>query len=218
MAPKGKNVIMSKGNLSNNTVSNSDISNANILKNSVSKYKALKGKKVSCLLFIMLFFTGISITNLSHAKTLKVCYDQWAPMTIFPSEASNERGGVIDMLTKIYTSKNYKLEYYEVLLAKGLDMVAEGLCDMLPKYLFSKQAEKDFVYANEATFSYLTAFVVRRNEPWRYNGIKSIKGKRITTGPSWDYSSMSVYYQNYINEPKNSNLIEVIAGNNDIVK
>ncbi|MFT5814673.1 MAG: polar amino acid transport system substrate-binding protein [Psychroserpens sp.] len=86
---------------------------------------------------------------------------------------------------------------------------------MLPKYLFSKQAEKDFVYANEATFSYLTAFVVKRNEPWRYNGIK---GKRITTGPSWDYSSMSVYYQNYINEPKNSNLIEVIAGNNDIVK
>lgn len=213
MALKGKDVIMLKGNFSND-----NLSNANALKNSVSKYKALKGKKVSCLLLIMLFFAGMSITNLSHAKTLKVCYDQWAPMTIFPSETSNERGVVIDMLAQIYSSKNYKLEYYEVPLARGLDMVAEGLCDMLPEYLFSKQAEKKFVYANEATFSYLTAFVVRRDDPWRYNGIESIKGKRIATGPGWDYSSMSVSYQNYIDEPKNSNLIEVVAGNNDVVK
>ena len=57
-------------------------------------------------------------------------------------ETSNERGVIIDMLAKIYSSKNYKLEYYEVPLARGLDMVAEGLCDMLPEYLFSKQAEK----------------------------------------------------------------------------
>jgi polar amino acid transport system substrate-binding protein len=96
-------------------------------------------------------------------------------------------------------------------------MVAEGLCDMLPEYLFSENLEKDFVYATEETFAYTTAFVVRRDDPWRYNGIQSIKGKRIATGPGWDYSSMSVDYQNYIDDPKNSSFVEVIAGYDDVV-
>jgi len=157
------------------------------------------------------------MANVSHAATLKVCYDQWAPMTIFPSESSSDRGVVIDMLEKIYTEKGYKLEYYEVPLARGLDMVADGLCDILPEYLFSKSAEKNFVYATEETFAYTTAFVVRRDDPWRYKGIESIKGKRIATGPGWDYSSMSVDYQNYIDDPKNSSSVEVIAGYDDVV-
>ncbi|MDX1721617.1 MAG: transporter substrate-binding domain-containing protein [Pseudomonas sp.] len=157
------------------------------------------------------------MANMSHATTLTVCYDQWAPMTIFPSAESSARGVVIDMLDQIYTAEGYKLKYYEVPLARGLDMVAEGLCDMLPEYLFSKNSEKDFVYATEATFAYASAFVVRRDDPWRYNGIQSIKGKRIATGPGWDYSSMSIDYQNYIDDPKNSSFVEVIAGYDDVV-
>ncbi|MFT6925228.1 MAG: polar amino acid transport system substrate-binding protein [Psychromonas sp.] len=166
----------------------------------------------------MLFWVEAGIANTSHAETLNVCYDQWAPMTIFPSEASSDRGVVIDMLDEIYSAKGYQLKYYEVPLARGLDMVAEGLCDMLPEYLFSKNAEKGFIYASEATFLYTSAFVVRRDEEWLYNGIHSIKGKRIATGPGWDYSSISAGYQNYIDDPKNSNFVEVIAGDDDVVE
>ncbi|MDN4504014.1 transporter substrate-binding domain-containing protein [Alteromonadaceae bacterium BrNp21-10] len=157
------------------------------------------------------------MANLAHAKTLKVCYDQWAPMTIFPSAGAPERGVVIDMLQQIYTAKGYQLEYYEVPLARGLAMVAEGLCDMLPEYLFSKELEKDFEFAREATFAYATAFVVRRDDPWLYNGIQSIQGKRVATGPGWDYSSMSANYQDYLDDPKNAKFVEVIAGDDDVV-
>lgn len=177
-----------------------------------------KGKKMFRLLFFMLFLTGTSMANISHAETLKVCYDKWAPMTISPSEESSARGVVIDMLDQIYTPKGYKLEYYEVPLARGLAMVSDGLCDMLPEYVFSKNPEMGFVYATEETFAYTTAFVVRRDDPWLYNGIQSIRGKRIATGPGWDYSSMSVAYQTYIDDPKNSNVVEVIAGNDDVVE
>jgi len=169
------------------------------------------------LLSLMLFLIGISMPSMGHAETLKVCYDQWPPMTIFPSKGSSARGVVIDMVDHIYASKGYELEYYEVPLARGLDMVAEGLCDILPEYVLSEVPGKDFVYANQETFSYTTAFVVRRRDPWRYNGIQSIKGKRIATGPGWDYSSMSVDYQNYIDDPNNSSFVEVIAGYDDVV-
>ena len=157
------------------------------------------------------------MSSISHATTLKVCYDQWPPMTMFPTKDEPERGVVIDMVEQIYSSEGFTLEYFEVPLARGLDMVAEGLCDMLPEYLYSKNSDNGFVYANEATFSYSTAFIVRKNDPWRYQGIQSLNGKRIATGPGWDYSSISVGYQHYIDDPANSDLVEVIAGYDDVV-
>lgn len=157
------------------------------------------------------------MATFSHAETLKVCYDQWPPMTMFPSEESSSRGVVIDMLNEIYTPKGYELKFYEVPLARGLAMVADGLCDMLPEYLPSQNAEDKFEYGREKTFAYTTAFVIRRDDSWRYDGIQSIEGKRVATGPGWDYSSVSVDYQNYLDAPENSRLVEVIAGDDDVV-
>ena len=176
----------------------------------------LKDNKLRMLSFLV-FVLVAGVSSVSHAKTLKVCYDQWPPMTIFPTKEVPERGVVIDMVEQIYSSKGYALEYFEVPLARGLDMVAEGLCDMLPEYLYSKNSEKGFVYAGEASFSYATAFVVRKSDSWRYQGIQSLSGKRIATGPGWDYSSISAGYQHYIDDPENSDFVEVIAGYDDVV-
>lgn len=159
----------------------------------------------------------ITIQATGYANNLNICYDQWAPMTIFPTKQSKNRGVVIDMLQSIYLEKGYTLTFYEVPLARGLDMVSEGLCDILPEYLYSKEAENVFDFAQVATFAYTTAFVVRQDDTWQYNGVKSIRNKRIATGPGWDYSSMSVDYQNYIDDPNHSNFIEVIAGYDDVV-
>lgn len=172
----------------------------------------MKGSLLSTFLLI-----GASLFNVSRAETLTVCYDQWAPMTMFPTADSTKRGIVIDMLEHIYTSKGYEIKYQEVPLARGLDMVADGLCDMLPEYILLDNSDSGFVYATERTFSYKTAFVIRRDDTWRYDGIQSIAGKRVATGPGWDYSSMSADYQNYIDNPNNSELVEVIAGYDDVV-
>jgi polar amino acid transport system substrate-binding protein len=172
----------------------------NIKAVTVLNSKSPKAKKIVRLTLPLFFLTGAIMSTINHAATLKVCYDQWAPMTIFPSEGSPERGVVIDMLKQIYTPKGYQLEFYEVPLARGLALVAEGLCDMLPEYLSSKNSEKDFVYASEVTFAYTTAFVVRQDDPWRYNGIQSMKGKRIATGPGWDsYADNDLVLQHILN-------------------
>ncbi len=169
----------------------------------------------SLLIFNLVIST--SLINISHAETLKVCYDQWAPMTIFPTEESTKRGIVIDMLEQIYSSNGFDIEYHEVPLARGLDMVTDGYCDMLPEYIYLENPDLGFVYATEKTFAYKTAFVTRIDDTWNYKGIESIKGRRIATGPGWDYSSMSFNYQNYIDDPTNADFIEVIAGYDDVV-
>ncbi|MEQ8335649.1 transporter substrate-binding domain-containing protein [Nisaea sp.] len=175
-----------------------------------------RSKMLHRLSFLLLLLAGSGIGSAGHAETLKVCYDQWSPLTIFPSNGASARGVVIDMFDEIYTAQGYELEFYEVPLARGLAMVSDGLCDVLPEYVGSTHAENAFVYGNEPTFAYTTAFVIRRDDPWRYNGIQSIRGKRVATGPGWDYSSMSVPYQDYIEDPKNADLVEVIAGYDDV--
>ncbi|NVK75387.1 MAG: transporter substrate-binding domain-containing protein [Oceanospirillaceae bacterium] len=176
----------------------------------------LKNSHFRILSFLM-FTMVMAMSTLSQASILKVCYDQWPPMTIFPTKEAPDRGVVIDMIEHIYVSKGYRLEFYEVPLARGLDMVSDGLCDMLPEYLYSKNSDNDFVYADEPTFAYDSAFVVRRDDLWRYTGVESLKSRRIATGPGWDYSSMSVDYQDYLDDPKNAEFVEVIAGYDDVV-
>ncbi|MCZ2721586.1 transporter substrate-binding domain-containing protein [Marinomonas sp. 15G1-11] len=183
----------------------------------MSKNSKQAVKKLQAFVTLSLCLILAGVASIGHTKTLKVCYDHWAPMTIFPSESSPDRGVVIDMLEQIYESEGYTLIYYEVPLARGLNMVEEGLCDMLPEYLFSKKSTVGFAYAKEETFSYTTAFVVRKDDPWVYSGIQSIKGRRIATGPGWDYSSMSMDYQDYLDDPKNAKSVEVIAGYDDVV-
>ena len=164
-----------------------------------------------------MFFIAMAMSTVSQASTLKVCYDQWPPMTIFPTKENPERGVVIDMVEHIYASQGYRLEFFEVPLARGLDMVAGGQCDMLPEYLYSKNSDNGFVYAKVPTFAYDSAFVVRRDDPWRYEGTVSLNNRRVATGPGWDYSSMSRDYQDYLDDPKNAEFVEVIAGYDDVV-
>lgn len=177
----------------------------------------MKSKSIKILSVMSAFVALVGMYGVASAKMLKVCYDQWAPMTIFPTDEETGRGVVIDMLDEIYVSQGYEIEYYEVPLARGIAMVADGDCDMLPEYVYVAEAEKDVVYAEEITFAYTTAFVIRRDDPWRYDGVKSMEGKRVATGPGWDYSAASVDYQNYIDNPANNAFVEVISGYDDVV-
>jgi polar amino acid transport system substrate-binding protein len=153
----------------------------------------------------------------SRAKTLTICYDQWPPLTIFPTETSSERGIIIDMLVEIYGSHGFELSFEEVPLARGLSMVNEGLCDLLPEFPGTEDENENFVYGNTPTFTYKTAFVVRTGDEWRYDGVTSLKDKRIATGPGWDYSAMSSGYQSFIDDEANSSRIEIVSGYSDVV-
>lgn len=149
--------------------------------------------------------------------TLKVCYDQWPPMTIFPTEDEARRGFVIDMLSDIYRDAGIALEFFEVPYVRGMQMVAEGVCDMLPEKEFSPLQDAGYEYAQQATFAYPTAFVVRQGDSWQYAGIQSVQGRRVATGQGWSYSSMSEAYQAFLDAPENQPLVEVMSGDADVV-
>ena len=160
---------------------------------------------------------GMNQLETKATETLKVCYDQWPPMTIFPNAQEPRRGVVIDMFADIYQKAGISLSFFEVPYARGLAMVQEGLCDVLPEKEFSPLEDAGYVYANEETFRYPTAFVIRRDDPWQYQGIQSLKDKRVATGSGWNYSSMSEDYQHFLDDPENKDNVEIVSGEYDVV-
>lgn len=176
--------------------------------------KSRQLNKVMLGLYALVFMAA---SYSSNAETLKVCYDQWPPMTIFPTAKEPRRGVVIDMFSDIYQRAGISLEFYQVPYARGMQMVQDGLCDVLPEKEFSPLADANYVYANEETFRYPTAFVVRRDDPWRYKGIQSVQGRRVATGQGWNYSSMSEVYQAYLDNPLNQDFVEIVSGESDVV-
>jgi polar amino acid transport system substrate-binding protein len=152
-----------------------------------------------------------------RAETLRVCYDQWPPMTIFPTPEAPQRGVVIDMLSDIFHAAGYSIDFVEVPYARGIRMVASGQCDMLPEKEDSPTDEPGFVYGGEPTFRYPTAFVVRHGDNWRFTGIDSLKGYRVATGVGWSYRSINPGYQDFLDDPANYYNVEVMTGDNDVV-
>ena len=49
-------------------------------------------KRICRLFCLALCLAGVGTASPGQAETLKVCYDQWPPMTIFPTEEAPERG------------------------------------------------------------------------------------------------------------------------------
>lgn len=171
------------------------------------------------LLFtIFTLIAVLSSTSTARAEALNICYDQWPPMTIFPTKEDPRRGIVIDIMHDMYRAEGYDIHYLEVPYGRGMQMVADGKCDLLPEKEFSVYNGDGFVYAEQATFKYPTAFVVRKGDPWRYDGVASLKGHRVATGLGWNYSSMSMAYQAYLEDPAHKDGVEVVAGDDDVVQ
>jgi polar amino acid transport system substrate-binding protein len=171
--------------------------------------------KLRKIIFCSLFFANT--LSAAQPEVLKVCYDQWPPMTMYPSDQDSRRGFVIEMLSDIYKDAGYELDFYAVPLGRGIDMVSSGTCDLLPENAYSPNEEAGYVFAEKASFEYPMAFIVRKDDDWKYEGIKSLENRRVATGPGWDYSSMSVAYQSYLDDPDNSADVETMTGENDVV-
>jgi polar amino acid transport system substrate-binding protein len=138
-------------------------------------------------------------------------------MTMFPTAEDPRRGVVIDMVNDIYQQAGYQVELIEVPYARGMEMVSDGQCDMLPEKEYSPLVERGFVYANVPTFRYPTAFVVRHGDRWRFDGVASLGKRRVATGIGWTYSSINPDYQAYLDDPQNAENVELMTGENDVV-
>ncbi len=152
----------------------------------------------------------------AQTKNLVLCYDEWPPSTMFPTVKDPRRGFTIEMMESIFTKHGYKITFREVPYARGVEMTKNGQCNLIAEV--PEGQEKDVVFPLENTFSYRQAFFIKKGNPWRYKGIKSLKGLQIGNIVGYDYSSLDPAYHSYITDPKNRNQITMASGNDGILQ
>ncbi len=164
---------------------------------------------LSSLAFSLFLFAPAAFPE-SAPKLLRLCYDEWPPSTIFPTEQNPQRGFTIDMLTHIFSSNGYQVKYMEVPYARGIELVRQGDCDLLAEV--PDGAAKGVLYPEMNTFTYKQVFFVKKGSVWSYNGVASLKGLRVGNIAGYDYTSIDPEFQSYLQDPENKKNITVLAG------
>ena len=164
------------------------------------------------VLVILMMFSNTFTCNAKISNHINICYDHWAPSTIFLSKKNKKRGFVIEMLTDIYTKAGYTITFHEYPYSRCLSEVSKGNCDIIA------EANQDtteaapgvpinLLFPKKATFKYRYAFFVHKRNPWTYKGINSLKGMRIGNIPGYDYSQISKPFDEYLFTNKSNSIL-----------
>lgn len=130
------------------------------------------------MIFIMIL--PISI----EAKTLKIGFDKYLPMTGEPN--TNEEGVVIEIVELIF--KKYQIKYLNTPYIRGIYEVEEGKID-----IYLGAAQQDFKDKTKVLFPQeplqvvnMNFFVTKENK-WSYKDLKSLKGIKLGLVSGIDY-------------------------------
>lgn len=174
----------------------------------------------SIVLVIFILFSNAFVCNAKTSNHINICYDHWAPSTIFLAKENKKRGFVIEMLTDIYTKAGYSIAFHEYPYSRCLSEVSKGNCDIIAEANpDTKEAAPgvpiNLLFPKKATFKYKYAFFIHKDKTWEYNGIDSFKGMRIGNIPGYDYSQVSKPFDEYLFKNRSNSILVYHAFGND---
>ncbi len=175
----------------------------------------LKSKKD---LIVIATISLILLSSILYAGSsdLIICYDPWPPSMIFPSKEDPKRGFVIDMLTDIFQSNGYSITFRKVPYIRAKVETEAGRCHIMAEVVPDENS--NLLYPEMTTFPHQYSFFVKKGNPWKYNGISSLKGMIIADIIGYDYSLIDLEYDNYLKNEDNAKHIIQFAGKDAIQK
>lgn len=127
------------------------------------------------------------------AAQLDVAYFHYPPFLIEGEVAS---GFIIDIEREIFERAGYQLNFKAFPYSRALLDTSKGKFDFCASLV--PMAIEGLTYPKNEVAELKTVFVIKKNNPWRYQGIASLSGKVIGNIISYDYSSISKAYNDYL--------------------
>jgi polar amino acid transport system substrate-binding protein len=159
----------------------------------------------------LIFISVLIISfNSSSKEVLNFRADEWCPYNC--SEKSKKLGYMVDVLNKTFSSKNYEVKYETMNWSRAILDGRSGTIDgIIGAY---KSDAEDYIYPTISQGTAQEVFIVKRNNSWKYTGIRSLDD--VTLGVIRDYS----YGENldaYIAKNKtNFNRIQIVSGDSPL--
>lgn len=139
------------------------------------------------------------------AETLSVRADIWPPYNDEPK--SNKPGYMIMVLMEIFLRQGYVLDYQTLAWDESIETVRKGQFNAVIGA--SKDDAPDFIFPKESFGISDTAFFVKPGNPWKFNGIDSLKKVRLGVIEGYAYDEA---LDAYINTHKGTDKVVVSTG------
>ncbi len=171
-------------------------------------------KTIFTLMAFVLFF----IVSPAHADTITLVADPWLPYV--GEEGTDEYGFMVEFVMETLGKAGHKIVLKNMDWDKAIEETRQGKYTAISGA--AKEEAPDFVFPeNEQAMGGSNYFVLKGNS-WRYNGIESLKGKKIGIMSGYGYGEkLDKLFKdnpNIVAETKLINLLEMLSeGKIDII-
>ena len=162
-------------------------------------------------LFVLLQLCFVSVTY-GQNKTVKIVTFDFCPWQCIRKSTSKDPGIAIEVAKIIFESEGYKIDFVEAPYARAIKGVEDGEYDLL---LNLNALTSSKVALSTEPSAYLEMnFYTSKNEKWTYKGVSSLKDIKVVSVRGYNYSPLSVAYQNYLMENEKSGRVVIVSGDN----
>lgn len=135
--------------------------------------------------------------------------DSWPPFNGDPG--SRTPGYMIEVAQKVFKAKGHTLVYKTLPWARAIKEARENAITGIVGA--SKGDAQDFIFPENDMGRLESHFYVRKDDPWQYTGIDSLKQRRLGLILDYDYGTAAM---EFINANRDSGLIDMVGGNDPL--
>jgi len=157
--------------------------------------------------FVIFFVCVISFCPMHNAFGDKIVLvaDEWCPYNCEPE--SNMEGYMVDLAKAILGEAGHTVQYIAINWSRSIHKSREGRYHGI---IGAVQVEApDFIFSKEPLGLAKNRFWVKKDDPWRYTGIKSLQDRWLGVIQDYDYGKQ---LSDYINKNDGSLAVQVRAG------
>ena len=175
----------------------------------------LKGKGMQRYAVTLFSLIALAVLASSSAiaakKTIIIEADEWCPINCAPG---NYEGIGIDLARKVFEPMGYEIKYVIVPWTKALADVRSG--EIYAVVGANRNDDNTLVFPDIPVTTITDDFFVRASSPWQYQGVHTLKNKRIGVIESYGYGDVVT---SFLQQNRNTvHLIHTATGNNALME
>ena len=135
---------------------------------------------------VIIFFAMAFMSSITWSESIELTAvgDPW-PVLLNPN--SQQQGLLVEIVRKAYKTQGYDLKIKFVPWSRAMVMIQKKQADLLIGAWYTDE-RNDYLLYSDIIFASAIRFIKPRNSTFEYQGLESLKGKRIGTILSYQYN------------------------------
>ena len=151
------------------------------------------------------------LTSSVIADEIVLVADEWCPYNCDP--ASDRPGFMVEIARIAFAKQGHTVKYITLPWARAIANIRDGKSNGIIGT--GRNETPDFIFPDTALGEANHTFYVKKNNPWRYKGLDSLKTINLGIITKYSYGNL---LEDYIKPNKGNGKVQSITGNNALKK